>query len=397
MNALYRFSLTAATALFAPLFVFAAEDENADWFKEFGSKEVLVNYSRLAGRKIALINIVNEEISFRDGPSTGSVPLKEVLTNREVSFTMDYPSTWNGFLSSIREKRYDDAIASLRPSIYPLVKFSGLPNNKLNTHELLYNYSKTLLDANYSVEAGRLFSQLPLNSLPPQFTDLALRSCEQLAVKQKPKEALATIAGFSFDGANSEDFYPKVMSVAKTLRQSDFFEEAQYVYQKIALNKKSSESLKASLWSIYTDIRLGRVEIAQAAFKNFESKVGPESENYPLALLINARLNIARNKNQEALEFIAQAVNRCGLRDEWTPEIFYTAGECYETTSKLGVARAIYAQTDLFYPGHPYGRKSKVKLDNLPQADNKIVETREDDPSSSGPKSPNSSNLDDKL
>ncbi len=384
MNSLLKQLVPCFVAFTLSINVFGAEDENADWFKEFGDKEVSVKYSRLAGRKIALINIVNEDVVFKDGPTTGSVPVTEVTTNKEVFFVMDNPTAWSSFTKSTSERKYVEAIDALRPSVYPLIKFARLPNNKLNSHEVIYSYLEALVEAGYSVESGKIFAQLPLNSLPPMFTDLALRTCDQLTLKQKPKEALATVASFTY-GPESADFLPRIMGFARTMRQSDYFEEAQYVYKQISSVKTSPESSLAILWNIYCDIRSNRLEVAKIAFSKIDlSKVGTDSPTYPLVLLIQARQLMAANKYQEALEIISQSVNRCGLRDEWTPEIFHTAGECYEEAQRLGVARAIYSQNSLFYPKNPYGKKSKTKLEQLPKEENKIVEEIKDD----GPEAP---------
>lgn len=356
--------LRLARGLALGLALFPAGLGAQDWMAVHGDKPVPVRLFSGTARDLDLLAIADGELELRPVGESGAarvlVPLADAGRFR---LQLLLPADFATARERISEGNYGAAIELMRPTVYPMVRFLEVPPEILPIHELVRDFTTALLVAGNLNEGVALLRRMPLASLEPGFFDLALQAVTRLIENGRTGEAMNLLRGLPLSAA-TESWFPRLFSLAAQLRSTDRLPEALAVYEKILAVPGTPWALRARLWTAYGNVRLGRVDDARAVLA---SSPAPDREQREFSLhqLVLARIELASEDKLGALDAAAPGVVYSRIDDDWAAELRWIVGQSYEAAGKPQVAKGIYEEIQIFYPGSPWARVAQERLDVL--------------------------------
>ena len=125
---------TIASLLIASASVALAQD----YFQQYGNKPVpVINYSKgqASDQVLSLVGLERGDLILRFPNQSGEVGLP--LDTEELKLEIQYPEAVKKAYGQIEKGEYKEAIATLRPMVYPVVKYFEVPPENINVHEII--------------------------------------------------------------------------------------------------------------------------------------------------------------------------------------------------------------------------------------------------------------------
>ncbi len=178
---------------------------------------------------------------------------------------------------------------------------------------------------------------------------------------------------------------PLVMTLADIFRHTNKVKEAQDLFSKVSKLSKSTDTVRATMWVAYCHAAQDQVE---EAAKILETMEPPErgSEQFSMAQLIRARLQLSKKNYHAALEEITQGIAFPRIESDLFPECLFISAECYAaiaatqqtsqpssentggvqlilgSTNLTQVAQNLYLEIATNFPDTPWAKKSQSKI-----------------------------------
>lgn len=352
----------------------AAVAQAQDYFKEYGNAPIrVINKTQdpASTQELTLVNLDRNELILRFPNRQGEVGLP--IDTENLKLEIIFPDSVNKAYKQIDNAEYEEAITTLRPMVYPLMKYFDIPPENMNLHEIVERYTFALVSANgHEEEVETLFKRIPLEKAPPVFSLHALRFVTKLVEQEKKQEALRLLNRIPMD-KDSTPMLKLVLKFADELREGGNLNEALFLYDRLQQAKGTPQAEIAQMWSAYCNVSLDRSQLALILLERV-GKLKPEDDAYSLGQLVLGKIELQDLDYMNAMEEIAKGVVAADVSFNWTPELSYNAGYCYEKLDAPDTAREIYNEIMLFYPESKWAREAETGLTRLPPPAPKEVE-----------------------
>lgn len=348
-----------------------------DYFAQYGQNPLeMVNIAGGNQRTVFVTGLTDGQLAIRynrDSAQEVFMPLDSESLKLNVVASNQVTQAIN----AIRGGSYEDAIEVLRPTIYPMIRFLEIPEDKTNLHRYVDTYLFALRQTGeHYNEAYDILDRMDLKSVPPSFLQHAIAFVEQLALKDESQKALALITRLPVDSEMSA-VAPILMNVAGELRDQQKFEQALALYERVMSISDSDLRDIALLWNAYCNAALGREQTAEAFLGTSEVK-DTSLPAFSLKMLVQGQMALQDDNFAEAMRHVSRGLVFADVSYDWTPELTYWSGFCYEQLGNPETARHIYEELSLLFPMSSWTVKGRDRLLLLP-----LIESEPDDPSGS--------------
>lgn len=327
---------------------------------------------------IRLMRIEGEEIVYRLRTQREGEIARPVAGIRNFQFIA--PKQFEDSTQKLRDGKVAEALADMRPFIYSLFPYQHLPSNNLFTY--FNGYLGVLVQMNQIDEAVYFLRNIDFTNATPEFLNAILQFTQKLMEENRRTDAVAMLNRLPVNKENL-DLMEVVQNFAHDLRRRGSYIESNFLYNRVINVEDQPFREWAILWHAYNDVALNRPAAARL-FINQYIKEAPKSTDptFSLYQLIIGKLHWISEEQEQAIMEITRGVVYASLDSEWTAELFFFNGQCYEKIGKTDSAREIYNTVRLFYPSSPWAdqaheRISVIAPDDL-QSGQRVEETSTD-------------------
>jgi tetratricopeptide (TPR) repeat protein len=360
------FSLKAL--LFAALslgFSLSGFAENAYW-AEFGNQPVYVQQNN--GRTKQTLKFVDfkdgmlvAEMTIDGNVAEMSLPVSESMV-KKLSFDVNEMQKANKL---IRDGNDAGAIKVLRPVVYPLVKFSQVPELFSQLHSPIRALIGSLISAGELSEADDLLSRIPLNKVSIKYSQLAIQLMHAYFAEEN-FDAAARIARELPKSGDYTSNISQVVSAADALRGAGEYEAVIPLYREIEGSVPEEVRKNVRMWLAYSLVLANRVDEASPMI---DSMAEPDAKDRLFSLyklLQGSREH--RNKNYDAaLDVLTRGFVRAQTSYVWVPEMLFLIGDCYARAEDPTAARNVWSEITVLYPESPWSKRAAESLSKLPK------------------------------
>lgn len=341
-----------------------------DYFQEYGNNPVPVlnlTQGQGANETLTLVGLERGDLLLRFPNRPGEVGLP--LNTENLQLQIQFPNTVNQAYRQIEQGQYEEAIVTLRPMVYPVMKYFEVPPESINVHEIIERYLFALISAKgHDAEVAEILRRIPLKTAQPVFSLHALRYVTQLVEQGKQEDAIRLLNRIPMsteNEANNQAMLKLVMQFADELREDGNLDEALFLYDRLQQAKGTQQATLATLWSAYCNVSMERYQLA-SIFVDRAGEFTAEDMPYSLAQLVRAKIQLEKLDYTAAMEQASQGVVAVDVSYNWAPELIYTTGLCYENLDFPDTAREVYNEIVLFYPENKWAKEAENALLRLP-------------------------------
>ena len=265
----------------------------------------------------------------------------------------------------IKSKNYTDALALMRPEVYPLIKFHQVPASLAQLHGPIRLLIDTLIDAGEYTEAEEIIKKLQLDSIGIKYSESAIRLMNRL-IFTKDFEGAARIAqNLPVKG----EYAPNITSVvdaANALRGAQNYNAIIPLYRAIENAVTDEVRANVQMWLAYSLILADRLDEATPILNNLKQ---PESKDrlFSLYKLLQGSKAHREGDYAEALDVLTRGFVRAQTSYVWVPEMLFLIGDCYSRSEDNFAARNVWTEIVILYPQSPWARRAQKSLDQLPK------------------------------
>lgn len=318
--------------------------------------------------EIRLMRIEDGEIVYRLATQREGEIARPIAGIRD--FVFQVPKSYEDAFQKLRDGRTEEGFREMRPFAYGLFPYQTLPSSNLFT--ILSSYFGLLVQMNQLDEAVYFIRNVELSRATPAFLNATLQFTQKLMEENRRTDAIGILNRLPVSKENM-DLLEVVFNYAHDLRRRGSYIESNFLYNQLIAIEDHPFREWAILWHAYNDVTLNRPAAARLFINQYLSEP-PESSapSFSLYQLIIGKLHWISEEQEQAIMEITRGVVFASLDSEWTAELFYFNGQCYEKIDQNNSAREIYNTVRLFYPnsvwaGRAYERISVIAPDFLEQ------------------------------
>lgn len=353
------FALSLASALIV-MPTYASEYENPFW-EAHANQPILAKL--INGQKQQSItlkgyqdSILTAEISINGSVAEVGMPANAVLARQ---LRIPVPEM-QAIHQLIRNKKYAEALEKIRPSAYPLLKYSALPSDYKVVHQLLFTLLQTLIENQQLNEADDLIQRIALQQAPLGYSRIALRLINAQIQMGYHVTASERLASLPLDGQKSQNM-PFFIKSVHALRDAQQFKLAIPLYQSIEKKLADETRVSIRLWLSYCYARIGEKAASQKLLLSHRIK-NKKATNFPLYKLVDGTNAYQTEKYHEALDHLSMGFVYSQSSDEWVPEMLYVMGDCYLKTGNSIGARNVWREITQLYKNTPWFSRAQYAL-----------------------------------
>lgn len=346
-----------------PLFATAMLSAQPDYLSIYGKEPVaVVNQTGGGSQKVELLEIDGRDIIFRLPGVPGELSLP--LDNPSLRLYYAPPSNYATARQHLVAGRYDRAADEMRPNAYPLIRFLRIRPQSFETgHSFFAQFFEAVVSSGQIDEAARILTVLPYDNLDQNLFAWAMRVIELLAAEGKQEQALALLGRVPIDAAHPQ-YLPVLLLLGGRLIQSENFEQALYIYQRLLALEQPETRLEATLWTAYANLQLGRVETARL-FLAQADEVERAQREFSLLSLVRGKIYLSEKDIPQAMKHLSEGIVYAEVNYPWTPELFFLTASAYRDLGQKAVAREIYREITLLFASSPWAKKSEEEIAKL--------------------------------
>ena len=360
------FSLKAL--LFAALslgFTLSGFAENAYW-TEFGNKPVYVEQNNgRSKQKLKFVdfkdNMLVAEMTIDGNVAEMSLPVSESMVNT-LSFNVSEMQQANKLS---RDGNDAGAVKVLRPVVYPLVKFSQVPELFTQLHSPIRALIGSLISAGELTEADDLLSRIPLDKVDIKYSQLAIQLMHAYLAEDN-FDAAARIARELPKSGEYTSNITQVVNAADALRGAGEYEAVIPLYREIEGSVPEEVRKNVRMWLAYSLVLADRVDEASPMIDSMEE---PESKDrlFSLYKLLQGSREHRNGNYGDALDVLTRGFVRAQTSYVWVPEMLYLIGDCYARAEDPTAARNVWSEITVLYPESPWSQRAAESLSKLPK------------------------------
>lgn len=354
--------LFAALSLGFSLLSFA---ENAYW-AEFGNQPVYIEQVNARSKQtLKFINFKDgmlvAEITVDGGVGEISLPVSESMVNT-LRFDVSEMQKANRL---IRDGNDAGAVEVLRPVVYPLVKFSQVPELFSQLHSPLRALIGSLISAGELYEADDLLRRIPLDKVDIKYSQLAIQLMHSYIAEEDFDAAARIARELPKSGAYAANI-TEVVSAADALRGAGEYEAVIPLYREIEGSVPEEVRKNVRMWLAYSLVLADRVDEASPMIDSMKEPDGKDRLFSLYKLLQGSREH--RNKNYDAaLDVLTRGFVRAQTSYVWVPEMLFLIGDCYARAADPIAARNVWFEITVLYPDSPWAERAAESLSKLPK------------------------------
>ncbi|CAA6680144.1 MULTISPECIES: lipopolysaccharide assembly protein LapB [unclassified Lentimonas] len=360
------FSLKAL--LFAALslsFTLSGFAENAYW-TEFGNKPVYVEQNNgRSKQKLKFVDFKDKmlvaQMTIDGNVAEISLPVSKSMVNT-LSFNVSEMQQANKL---IRDGNDAGAVTLLRPVVYPLVKFSQVPELFTQLHSPVRALISSLISSGELAEADDLLSRIPLNKVNIKYSELAIQLMQDYLAEGN-FEAAARIARELPKSGDYTSNITQVVNAADALRGAGEYEAVIPLYREIEGSVPQEVRKNVRMWLAYSLVLADRVDEASPMIDSMQE---PEAKDrlFSLYKLLQGSREYRNGNYEDALDVLTRGFVRAQTSYVWVPEMLYLIGDCYARAQDPTAARNVWSEITVLYPESPWSNRAAESLNKLPK------------------------------
>jgi hypothetical protein len=341
------------------------------FWQQFANQPVFVEQNNNGNKQILKFtgysdNMLQAELSLRnpDGSTSTaeiSLPVSETMA-QTLKFTLKNKEKSKQLID---QGNLVGALDLLRPDVYPLVKYSRLPEIFVDLHTPVRTLLKTLINAGEYAEAEDLFGRMQLGKIGLSYSDSAVRLMNAYLIANDAAAAARVAQMLPFDGEYVSNIAP-VLLAADTIRSAGLYEAVIPLYRSIRPNAIPEEQKRVDLWLAYSLVLADRIEEATLVIDSLEEPA-PSEELFSLYKLLEGSRAYRKGDYGLALDTLTRGFVRAQTSYSWVPEMLYRIGDCYARAEDPIAARNVWSEITLLYPESNWYQPASDAINALPQ------------------------------
>lgn len=274
------------------------------------------------------------------------------------------------------ESQAAEAIKTLRPIVWPLVKALAIDEKQTNFHSFVNTYFNALIRQEKSTEANALVRHFNFKKISAQQTEMVVSLIDLLIQQSKSNVAFRLLSRLPLNEERT-DLQDITIRFGKELRKSGKYVDAVSIYERLFTLENSDFRQESILWTAYCYLKADNIESANI-YLSLAEKYEPRDKEFSLKRLIEGLILIREGKANDAMHSVSQGIvfSRLGL--EWVSELMLTSGKAYEAVGRPEVAGNVYRELIQFYPNDPFALEAKERLALLPEPEPEPEDTTEE-------------------
>lgn len=361
----------------APATMNVASNEDRSYLADYDGKSATVTlFDEKAKREnvATFKSATDSAVVFVGGGGDYSVSKKKPSSLKVV---VKPDGNWFRIRTALARENWDEAIAYMRPFVYPLIPLMSITDENFKGYVYLEMYLNALMNAQRPKEAIAIIDALRLGDCAPALVSTCLSVAESLAKSGNKKAALDIVEKAPFTGIYAQiipDFFP----VLAELRKQGMMQECGVFYTKLMAVDSPSKN-EATLWMVYCDLSLGKKMSAEIYLNRMN--LDKKSPEFSLLKMTQGMLAAKADKPnyRTVLDSYAEGIVFGSLSSPWMPELLYNAGMTYKKIGKQYAANEIFAQMAAFYPNDSLSAKGQKEIVKIERKAKKAVSDDDDD------------------
>ncbi|MDB2681090.1 hypothetical protein N9Z14_00680 [Opitutales bacterium] len=338
--------------------------DNPYW-ADFGDKPVYVEQSNgRATNKLKLIdfkdNMLVTEMTLDGNLAEMSLPANESLF-KTLQFNLPEMQKANNL---IRNDNYAGVVKLLRPVVYPLVKFSQVPELFTQLHSPLRTLIDSLISSGQLSEADDLLSRIPLDKVDIKYSQLAIKLMGSYFAENDYSAAARIARNLPKSGDYTANI-TQVVNAADELRGAGQYDAVIPLYREIEKSVPDAMRKNMRMWLAYSLVLANRVDEASPIIDDMQE---PESKDqlFSLYKLLQGSREHRNGRYDDALDVLTRGFVRAQTSYVWVPEMLYLIGDCYEQAEDTIAAKNVWSEITVLYPNSPWATRAAESLSQLP-------------------------------
>lgn len=341
----------------------AAQADYQKYFQQYGKDRVKVQLRVPGGAAqdwfLSGVDGNMIEVALANGDAMALSTEDPTLQSRLVFQGVD-----NARVSTLMSGRnYEATLHLLRPTIYPLLRFSSLPPEYVQFYDPIDVFINALIESGELVEAGELLSNNPDLLVQSRFQRRIFGLIEGLASSGNSAEAVKLLALIPLEEV-PEGLKNALLSFAYRLRVAGEYEALIPVYESMIPMLEGRQKIEAQIWLAYCLINTGERARGEAELAQMEQPE-PGSESFGLYQLLSGYSLYRSGEYAQALDVFSRGLVYASSVDTWIPEISYYIGNCYRELGKTTAALNTYKEIFRLWPENPWAKRARTDFDAL--------------------------------
>lgn len=265
----------------------------------------------------------------------------------------------------IEQQNYEGALSTLRPVVYPLIKFHQVPGSFTQLHSPIYALMDTLLAAGELNEAEFILSKIQLELSPPRYSQIAINLMNAFISKEQFDKAGAIAQSIPVEGQYTSNISP-IINATDALRAAGLYQAVIPLYRSIRTSVPDNLKQNIDMWLAYSLSLNNETDEATEIFNSL-SEPAPNDRLYSLYKLLEGSRAYREEAYGLALDVLTRGFVRAQASYSWVPEMLYLIGDCYLRNSDNVAAKNVWTEVVTLYPDSPWAERSDSAIQTLPQ------------------------------
>lgn len=283
--------------------------------------------------------------------------------------------------SAVLRGNYDDAVAYMRPAVYPLLPLTVLSENSFAGSDYVDMYINALINSGRCKELASLLGSMPISDVSPSMLPLVVKGLETIAAGGNIPDAVDMLGKIDLRKPENAAVVPDMLAVLDIARKSGEIKNCSAFYTKLS-SVESPAKVEASLWAVYCDLLVGNKMSADILLGNM--KVDRKSKVFSLMQMDKGMSKLMDKKPSysEGLDLFAEGIVFGSVTSTWMPELLYRTGMAYKALGNKVASNEIFSQIAIMYPDDVYAEKGKkeiVKIDKVEKKEKDVVVNEDDE------------------
>lgn len=353
-------ALALAAGLLSPQ---AAQASYEQYAKEYGNNRVRVQLRVPGGAAqewfVTGVNGNMIEVALANGDAMALSTEDPSLQGR-----LGFQAADNTRLSTLLNARnYEAAQQLLRPTVYPLFKFSDLPAGYVQFYDPIDTLIGALIGGGQLVEAAEILTNNKGLLSQERFQRRIFGLIEGLGSAGQSSEAVKLLALIPLDQV-PQGLKNSLLTFAYRLRVEGEYEALIPVYESMIPMLEGAQKAEAEIWLAYCLINTGQREKG-AAILNAMPQPEPGDESFGLYQLLSGYSLYQSGDFAGALDVFSRGLVYASSVDTWIPEISFYIGNCYRELGKTVAARNTYTEIFRLWPENPWAKRARAAFDAI--------------------------------
>ena len=288
----------------------AASNAANPYWQQFANQPVFVEQNNNGNKQILKFigysdNMLQAELSLKNPDGSTSTAEISLPVSETMAQTLQFRlKNKDKSQLLIDQGNFAGALSLLRPDVYPLVKYSRLPEVFVDFHTPVRSLLNTLINAGEYAEAEDLFGRMQLGKIGVQYNNSAIRLMNAYLLSNDVSAAARVAQMLPFHDRYSSNIEP-VLLATDTFRSAGLYEAVIPLYRSIRSNVSLEEQKKVDLWLAYSLVLADQIEEATTIFDSLEEPA-PNDELFSLYKLLEGSRAYHKGDYSTALDTLTR-------------------------------------------------------------------------------------------